>query len=310
MEVAVVIVGAGQSGLAVAACLNTLNISNLVLDRDDCIASLWRKRSYDRVHLHLAKNYCQLPYFPHPSTTPNFIPKAQFISYLDDYAARFNACIKLRRNVESADFDDEAMLWRIVVKNLSTGETEEYTARFLVVASGENDMIVLPELEGMESFGGELVHSSQYRTGEKYEGKAVLVVGSGNSGMEIAYDLACCGARTSIVVRSPLHMVTKEIWMLGMLLMKYLPCILVDAFVLFLCYLFFGDTSKYGLQRPDKGPFYLKINTPAYPVIDVGTFKKIKSGEIQETRHTNVIEDIEYQANYFDGISFHIKHTR
>ena len=69
--------------------------------------------------------------------------------------------------------------------------------------------------------------------------------------------------------------------MLGMLLRKYLPLGVVDAVALFLCHLRFGDTSKYGIHRPTKGPFYLKQNTPIYPVIDAGAFPKIKTGEIQ-----------------------------
>lgn len=78
-----------------------------------------------------------------------------------------------------------------------------------------------------------------------------------------------------------LHLVTREIWLLGMHLRKLLPLYLVDALALFLCYLKFGDTSKYGIHRPTKGPFYLKANYPVFPVMDVGTFDKIKAGEIQ-----------------------------
>lgn len=78
-----------------------------------------------------------------------------------------------------------------------------------------------------------------------------------------------------------LHLVTREIWLLGMHLRKFLPLYLVDALALFLCYLKFGDTSKYEIHRPTKGPFYLKANSPVFPVMDVGTFDKIKAREIQ-----------------------------
>ncbi|KAI0530782.1 hypothetical protein KFK09_000330 [Dendrobium nobile] len=78
-----------------------------------------------------------------------------------------------------------------------------------------------------------------------------------------------------------LHLVTKEIWTIALVLIKILPINWVDSIVLFLCYLCFGNTSKYGLQRPRKGPIYLKINSPTYPVVDAGTFSKIKSGEIE-----------------------------
>ncbi|KAI6691039.1 hypothetical protein NL676_027867 [Syzygium grande] len=62
-EVVVAIVGAGPSGLLAEACLNRLGVANVVLEREDCSASLWRRRSYDRLKLHLAKQFCELP--PH-----------------------------------------------------------------------------------------------------------------------------------------------------------------------------------------------------------------------------------------------------
>lgn len=78
-----------------------------------------------------------------------------------------------------------------------------------------------------------------------------------------------------------IHVVSREIWLFAMLIMRFLPLGLVDALILLLCYLKFGDLSKYGIHRPSKGPLYLKKYTPKYPVIDIGTVKKIKSGEIQ-----------------------------
>ena len=76
-------------------------------------------------------------------------------------------------------------------------------AKFLVVASGENSAENIPMIPGLENFPGDVIHSSSYKSGKSYSGKNVLVVGSGNSGMEIAYDLATHGANTSIVIRSP-----------------------------------------------------------------------------------------------------------
>lgn len=76
-------------------------------------------------------------------------------------------------------------------------------------------------------------------------------------------------------------MLTKEIVQLGMTLLKYFPCNFVDDLVLLLSKLQFGDTTKYGIVRPSKGPFYLKQTTGRSPVIDVGTLQKIRSGDIQ-----------------------------
>lgn len=196
------IVGAGPSGLAVAACLNSHSIPNIILERDDCIASLWRKRCYKRITLHLGKQYCELPHAKHPPTTPTFIPKDEFIRYLDDYASRFQLRVLFRRIVESAEFDAAAERWRVAAMNLDSGVAEEYLARYLVVASGENDCMVVPEIPGLDGFDGTVLHSSRYRSGSDFKAKDVLVVGCGNSGMEIAFDLADSGAKATIVVRN------------------------------------------------------------------------------------------------------------
>ncbi|KAH7658370.1 Indole-3-pyruvate monooxygenase protein [Dioscorea alata] len=277
----VVIVGAGLAGLATAACLTMHAIPHVILEREDCIASLWHKKSYDCLHLHLAKQFCQLPHLPHPPSCPTFMSKNHFITYINDYVACFNLCPHLRCEVESAIFDDEEGKWQVVARNLEAGEVEEYVARFVVVATGENDKAVVPEFPGIESSPGEVIHSMDYRNGSKYKGKDVLVVGCGNSGMEIALDLSNFGAKAAIVVRNELHVVPKELLFWIMLLRKFLPIYLLDAILLFLCYFKYGDTAKYGIQRPKQGPLHLKETTPIYPVIDVGTFQKIKSGHIQ-----------------------------
>lgn len=203
MEKEVVIVGAGPSGLATSACLHVLSIPNTILEREDCCASLWRKRAYDCLNLHLAKEFCHLPHMPYPPTTPTYLPKEDFIQYIDDYALHFGMEPKYCRLVESATFDGKGRKWCVKARNLELDRDEEYSCRFLVVASGENSEGFIPDVPGLEGFNGEVVHSSQYKSGGKYTGKDVLVVGCGNSGMEIAYDLSKWGASSYIAIRSP-----------------------------------------------------------------------------------------------------------
>ncbi|CAK9134805.1 unnamed protein product [Ilex paraguariensis] len=203
MEEVVVIVGAGPAGLATSACLNHLSISNIVLEKEDCCGSLWKKRTYDRLNLHLYKKFCSLPFKPHPPESPAFMSKAAFIQYLDDYASSFNISPRYCRSVESAVFVEGDQKWRIEAKNTMSGEMEVYVSKFLVIATGENGEGYVPPLPGLYSFGGEVLHSSNYKSAVGYEAKEVLVVGCGNSGMEIAYDLSNIGAHASIVVRNP-----------------------------------------------------------------------------------------------------------
>uniref|UniRef100_A0A5B7B4D4 Flavin-containing monooxygenase n=1 Tax=Davidia involucrata TaxID=16924 RepID=A0A5B7B4D4_DAVIN len=280
-EEVAIIVGAGPSGLATAACLNRFSIPNIVFEREDCFASLWKKKSYDRLHLHLAKQFCELPHMSFPSSYPTYVPKKQFIEYLDHYVSHFKISPMYHRSVESANYDEVTKKWKVKVRNVSSDEIEEYLGRFLVVATGESSDAFIPEVEGLSTFMGEAIHSTQYKSGLKYSGKNVLVVGSGNSGMEIALDLSNHGANTSIAVRSPLHILSREMVYLGLVLLKYIPCHMVDSLLVMLSKLRYGDLSKYGIERPQEGPFSLKIKYGKYPVIDVGTCKKIKSGQIQ-----------------------------
>lgn len=105
----------------------------------------------------------------------------------------------------------------------------------------------------------------------------MLVVGCGNSGMEIALDLAESGAAASVVVRGEAHLLTRRIMSLSTSLFAYLPLWAIDNLALFMCYLAFGgDTAKHGVPRPALGPFARKLQKNAYPVIDVGTYARSK----------------------------------
>ena len=147
-----------------------------------------------------------------PSSFPTFVPKKEFIQYLDDYVNHFNISPMYHRSVDYADYDQVGKKWNVKVRNLSSNEIEEYSGRFLVVATGESSDVFVPEVDGLSSFTGEVIHSTQYKNGEKYRDKNVLVVGSGNSGMEISLDLSNYGAKTSIVVRSPVIMIYLRIF--------------------------------------------------------------------------------------------------
>ncbi|WMV37408.1 hypothetical protein MTR67_030793 [Solanum verrucosum] len=248
-EVEVIVVGAGPSGIAVSACLNKLDIKNVVLEKEDCCAYLWKKKTYDRLHLHLSKEFCSLPFMPHATSSPKYLPKDEFIQYLDGHVA--------------------------------SGEMEWYACDFLILATGENNEGYIPKAVGIENFNGEIIHSSDYKSGEKYKDKKVLVVGSGNSGMEIAFDLSNYGCHTSIVVRSPIHVLTREMVHIGMVFLKYLPLSLVDIVIAKIAKFKFGNLAEFGISQLEKGPFSVKISKGTSPVIDVGAIVKIKLEEIK-----------------------------
>ncbi|XP_016165160.1 probable indole-3-pyruvate monooxygenase YUCCA10 [Arachis ipaensis] len=134
-----------------------------------------------------------------------------FLRYIDSYIAHFNISINYNCSVDSAFIDQSNGKWRLLVTNNSSGADEIYEAEFLVVASGENSEEYIPNIKGLESYQGESMHCSKYLNGREMYKKNVLVVGCGNSGMEIAYDLSTWGAYTSIVVRSQVNMISQHL---------------------------------------------------------------------------------------------------
>ncbi|KAL2548388.1 Indole-3-pyruvate monooxygenase YUCCA6 [Forsythia ovata] len=304
-----VIVGAGPSGLAVAACLKEKGLPSLVLERCNCIASLWQLKTYDRLRLHLPKKFCELPFMSFPQDFPAYPSKQQFVQYLEAYANKFDIRPVFNATVVSAEYDQSIGFWRLRLKD---DRNDEYVCRWLIVATGENAEEMVPEIEGMEEFEGTILHSSRYTKGDGFRGKKVLVVGCGNSGMELSLDLCNHNAIPSLVVRDTVHILPREMlgkstFGLSMWLLKWLPISLVDSLLLVVSRLIIGDTAKFGIERPKMGPLQLKNLSGKTPVLDVGTLDKIKSGNIkvcpgiQRVRHLSV-EFVNGNTENFDAI--------
>ncbi|KAK6777963.1 hypothetical protein RDI58_024681 [Solanum bulbocastanum] len=209
----------------------------------------------------------------------------------------------------SAFYNNEENKWNVKSRKVASGEMELYACDFLILATGENNEGYIPNVVGIENFKGNIIHSSDYKSGEQYKDKKVLVIGSGNSGMEIAFDLSNYGSHTSIVVRSPIHVVTREMVHIGMVLLKYLPISLVDTMIAKFAKFKFGNLAKFGIPQPEEGPFSIKISKGASPIIDVGAIGKIKLEEIKVLpgiskikEHTVMFENGEEHP--FDAIIF------
>ncbi|VFR00547.1 unnamed protein product [Cuscuta campestris] len=279
------IVGAGPSGLAVGACLKQRDVPFVILERADCIASLWQKRTYDRLKLHLPKQFCQLPDFPFPEHYPEYPTKTQFIDYLESYAAHFGLNPRFNECVRSASYDEASRLWKVRSSVSPSGEEVVYFCQWLVVATGENAEPVVPDIEGLKEFDGEVIHACNYKSGENFRGKKVVVVGCGNSGMELSLDLCNHDAKPSMVCRSSVHVLPREImgkstFELAVLMLRWLPLWLVDKIMLILAWLILGNVEKYGLRRPEIGPLKLKNTEGKSPVLDIGGLELIRSGRV------------------------------
>ncbi|XP_020094671.1 probable indole-3-pyruvate monooxygenase YUCCA9 [Ananas comosus] len=283
-----IIVGAGPSGLAVAACLKEQGVPFVILERADCVASLWQNRTYDRLKLHLPKQFCQLPGLPFPDHYPDYPTKQQFVDYVVSYTVFNDIHPRFNQSVQSARFDRTSGLWRVRAAETGTrGAEVEYIGRWLVVATGENAERVVPEIAGLDAeFGGRVAHVADYKSGEKYAGKRVLVVGCGNSGMEVCLDLCDHNAFPAMVVRDSVHVLPREVlgkstFEMAVFLLKWLPLWLVDKILLLLAWLVLGNVEKFGLKRPSAGPLELKNTQGRTPVLDTGALGKIRSGKIK-----------------------------
>ncbi|XP_012445622.1 probable indole-3-pyruvate monooxygenase YUCCA4 [Gossypium raimondii] len=293
-----IIVGAGPSGLATSACLKQQSVPSLILEKSDCIASLWQHRTYDRLKLHLPKQFCELPLLGFPHNFPKYPTKHQFISYMETYASHFSIKPRFNQAVIKAEFDHVLGFWRVKTQDF------EYISRWLIVATGENAEPVIPDIPGIDRFKGRVVHTSLYKSGSVFKNQRVLVIGCGNSGMEVCLDLCRFNVIPHMVVRNTVHVLPREMFGfstfgIAMALVKWFPLKLVDKLLLLLANFTLGNTDQIGLRRPKTGPIELKNVTGKTPVLDVGALSQIKSGKIKVVE--GVKEITRNGAKFVDG---------
>lgn len=273
----VVVIGAGPAGLAVSACLHREGCPHVVLEREDTVAPTWR-RHYDRLHLHTTKSYSSLPMTPWPPGTPRYPSRDQMLQYLQAYAVAHR--VEPRFGVAVTAVRREADRFRV---ETSAGTLEPRT---VVIATGANGVPTLPALPGLTSFCGLAVHACAYRNALPYRGQRVLVVGCGNSGAEIALDLAEQGVDVAMVVRGPVHVVPRDL--LGVwpsqhvnVLLSQLPVALRDVIAKASVNAVVGNLSRWGIVRPALGINRMIEETGRIPILDLGTIAMIKQGKIR-----------------------------
>jgi cation diffusion facilitator CzcD-associated flavoprotein CzcO len=205
----VLIVGGGQSGLSVAARLQRLGIDYLVIDRNPRPGDNWRNR-YESLALHGPSPLYYLPYFPHPAFTPENLPKDRFADYLESYVRMFGLVYWGGAEFTEASFDDAAQRWKVTLRR-DDGSVREMHPEHLVMATGDSGTRpFIPELKGLEDFGGRVLHSSEFKSGSEFHETRALVVGVGTSGHDIALDLYRHDAEVTILQRSPTTVISLE----------------------------------------------------------------------------------------------------
>jgi putative flavoprotein involved in K+ transport len=274
----VLVVGAGPGGLAAAAALGARGVAATVVDRADDVGSAWR-RHYERLHLHTIRWNSHLPGMRIPRAFGPWVARDDVVQYLEAYTAHHRLDVRLGVQVDRLDRDGTGWVARSPQGDLA--------ARTVVVATGYNHAPDLPAWPGRESFRGELVHSSDYRNARPYAGREVLVVGTGNTGAEIAVDLVEGGAaRVRLAVRTVPTFVRRQV---GPMLdnsatgrvLRRLPVPLVDRIIAVSSRLTTPDLSAHGLPRPAPGAYSRLLADGAVPIIDVGLIELLQSGRVE-----------------------------
>lgn len=272
-----VVVGAGSAGLATAALLRRRGLEPLILEAGDGPGAAWTTR-YDRLRLHTPRLLSGLPGLRIPRRFGRWVARDDLIEYFHAYAERHGLEIQAQTDVARIDRDGDA--WQL---ETSRGIVRAAT---VIVATGYNGAPRIPDWPGRDGFTGRLVHSAGYSNPKPFKGMDVLVVGTGNSGAEIAHDVFDGGARSvRLSVRTPPQIVRRSTagvpaQLIGMAI-KHLPPDWVDPISVTQRRLSIPDLAAQGLPRPDVGIRTTFIKTGTTPILDVGIVDAIRSGRVE-----------------------------
>jgi len=204
----VVIIGGGQSGLMLAARLGQIGVDTLVVEKTPRVGDVWRNR-YHSLQLHNEICMNHFAYMPFPDNWPVFIPKDKLANWLEFYAETMEINVWTSTDFLGGEYDDREKRWTVRLC-IADGGTRIVRPSHVVAAVGVSGIPNIPKLDGMDKFGGAIVHSSENIDDFDVKGRSVLVVGAGTSGHDIAQSLYCRGANVTMLQRSSVTVVSLE----------------------------------------------------------------------------------------------------
>ena len=281
-----IVAGAGPAGLATAAMLRRRGFETLTLERTEGVGARWRAR-YDGLRLNTMRLMSGLPGHRIPRAAGRFPSRDDFVAYLEAYAARSGLDMRFDTSLERVERGEDGD-WLL---STSRGPM---SARYAVVATGFDAEPELPDWADPASFSGELIHAIEFRSAQAYAGKKVLVVGAGNSGIDIAGHLIAAGADVALSMRTPPNIFPREL--LGVplqpsaVLVDYGPPWPGDAVGRLLQRVAFGDLTPYGIPRAPQGFQSRFRGRLVGPAVDDGFVAALKAGR------TRVVKPVERLA--------------
>ncbi|TVY94431.1 putative indole-3-pyruvate monooxygenase [Lachnellula willkommii] len=212
-DIQVLIIGAGQSGLALAARLKALNVKTLTVDKGLQIGDSWKNR-YKSLKSHTPRYTDHYPYLDFPTDFPEFLARNDIISWMDHYQKSMGLNVELGVTVGKINYDNLLRHYAVEIES-QDGTKRVVTPRHVVLATGLfSDTPVRPEFENEGSFNGQIYHSSSHQSASQIpnlEGKKIVIVGAGTSAHDIAQDFVTCGAKTvAMIQRSPQFVLSTE----------------------------------------------------------------------------------------------------
>jgi cation diffusion facilitator CzcD-associated flavoprotein CzcO len=203
----VLIVGGGHTGISAAVELKRIGLSALIVGREERIGDNWRLR-YRGLKLHNKTPVNHLRYLPFPLTFPDYIPKDQIANWLEHYVDIFDIGFWTRTSFEGASYDDASARWTARITRKGVPRT--LRPKHIVLATSVSGTPNIPHIDGIDSFKGQVLHSSRFRAGRGWAGRSVVVFGTGTSAHDICQELHASGAIVTMVQRSPTMVVNVE----------------------------------------------------------------------------------------------------
>ncbi|KAM5540398.1 hypothetical protein V8D89_005856 [Ganoderma adspersum] len=205
----VLIVGAGQTGLNMAARFKQMKIPALVIDRNARVGDNWRKR-YPTLTLHTVKRHHTLLYQSYPTNWPEFTPRDRLGDWLELYVTMQDLVVWTSAEMKGRPtYSTETNNWDVTV--FREGFEVKLRPAHIVLATGTLGERNIPEIPDIERFRGQVLHSQDYTGGAPYSGKRAVIIGAGNSSIDVCQDLVFNGAASvTMVQRSSTCVMSRE----------------------------------------------------------------------------------------------------
>jgi hypothetical protein len=247
------IVGAGPSGLATSRALARLRIPHVVYEKHSDVGGLWDLANpgtplYESAHFISSKWTSGFTGFPMRESLADYPHHREVLRYLREFAETYDLRQYIRFAAEVRHAEPQAGGWRV---HLADGSQALH--RGVICANGVTWLPAMPQWPGR--FDGELRHSISYRSPREVEGQRVLVVGLGNSGADIACDVARHAAYTAVSVRRGYHFLPKEVfgWPIDVFFRRpdLIPPAIKAMDLRAGIFAATGDVTRFGMPAPD-----------------------------------------------------------